>query len=264
MHMIGGSVDDQRRAVHFTNNSTEVGKQIIAEFRLNQRMPSVRAENQMQYDVAGRMQYASFAPLGLLLNLLLAHGLRRGLHACAASRLRPASHLASIPSLGAVTNITSIPQQLPGLAVLFVAVTVLAQGDHGAEHGSGFAHAAEQDDGRDDVPGVLRNDVGGEEVDLLDGVVPLLVIVGLELAEVSGASAVGGGFDLYAQDAAAGFDPDVIRRGITPGFGDLIAMPHGLSHKAEFDPFAPFFQGREELALIHICLVIGQIWLSKI
>lgn len=80
----------------------------------------------------------------------------------------------------------------------------------------------------------MGNAIGGEEVDLLECVVLFLGGVGVELAEVPGAGAVGGGFDLDAEDAAAGFDADVVGGGAAPGIGDFEAVVHGLGHETEF------------------------------
>ena len=48
----------------------------------------------------------------------------------------------------------------------------------------------------------MRDDVGGEELELIERV-GLAEIVGLELAEVSGAVAVGGGLNLDSYDTVA-------------------------------------------------------------
>ena len=57
---------------------------------------------------------------------------------------------------------------------------------------------------------------------MLDGVVLLLEEVGLELAEVSGAGADGGGFDLDAEDVGAVGDADIVGGAVAPGFGELL------------------------------------------
>jgi len=85
----------------------------------------------------------------------------------------------------------------------------------GEEHEALFAFAAEEDVGGDEIPGVLHDDVGGEEIELLEGV-GRAEVVGLELAEVSGADAAGSGFDLDAHDAGAEVDGDV--EGAAPHF----------------------------------------------
>ncbi|MGA2923449.1 MAG: hypothetical protein ABSE28_20280 [Candidatus Sulfotelmatobacter sp.] len=72
----------------------------------------------------------------------------------------------------------------------------------------GFAFAAKEDADSDEVPGVLHDDVGGEEIELLEGV-GRPDMVGLELAEVSAAGAARSGLDLDADDAGAEVDGDV-------------------------------------------------------
>jgi len=76
--------------------------------------------------------------------------------------------------------------------------------------------AAEEDAGRDYVPGVLRDDGGGEEIELIESV-GVAEIVGLELAEVSGTGAARGGFDLDSDDAVAEAEGYVEGLGISPG-----------------------------------------------
>ena len=62
---------------------------------------------------------------------------------------------------------------------------------------------------------------------MLDGVVLLLEEVGLELAEVSGAGADGGGFDLNAEDVGAVGDADVVGGAVAPGPGDVVSLSGG-------------------------------------
>ena len=45
MNVISCAVDDQRRSPNFTDDASEVGKQIGAQFRLDQRTASLSAEN---------------------------------------------------------------------------------------------------------------------------------------------------------------------------------------------------------------------------
>src|SRR5579864_2163829 len=88
MNVIGRTVDVQRRTVHFANDTAEISEKIAAKVGLDQRAPALRGEDQMQQNIAGCMGHFSCAPPGL--NSLLwrpTHGLRRGLHSFAASRL---------------------------------------------------------------------------------------------------------------------------------------------------------------------------------
>src|SRR5438132_9360763 len=86
--VIGGAADDQRGPVHLSNNATEIGEQFRSKFRFDQRVAFASAEDKMEKDVAARMRHLSSAPPGLALcRRGPAHGLRRGLHSFAASRL---------------------------------------------------------------------------------------------------------------------------------------------------------------------------------
>jgi hypothetical protein len=82
----------------------------------------------------------------------------------------------------------------PGFLVGLVFVAVLFERLHGEEHEAGFARGAENDGGGDEIPDILRNYIRGEDVDLLEGVVLLPEIVGLELAKISCPGADGGAF----------------------------------------------------------------------
>ena len=67
----------------------------------------------------------------------------------------------------------------PGFFVDFVAVAVFFDGLDEVEHDAGFAFAAEEQGGGDDVPRLDGDYVGGEEVKLGEGVVLLFEVVGL-------------------------------------------------------------------------------------
>jgi len=51
--------------MHLTNDSAQISKQCIAEFRLDQMPAPASREDEMQQDVPGRMRHCSFAPPGL-------------------------------------------------------------------------------------------------------------------------------------------------------------------------------------------------------
>src|ERR1700758_1099070 len=88
VNVVRSAIDDQRRTVHFANDTAEISEKIAAKVGLDQRAPALRGEDQMQQNIAGCMGHFSCAPPGL--NSLLwspTHGLRRGLHSFAASRL---------------------------------------------------------------------------------------------------------------------------------------------------------------------------------
>jgi hypothetical protein len=62
MNVISCTVDDQRCSPNFTDDASEVGKQIRSKIWLDQGTPSLGAEDQMQQNIAGCMGQASFAP----------------------------------------------------------------------------------------------------------------------------------------------------------------------------------------------------------
>lgn len=142
-------------------------------------------------------------------------------------------------------------QEGPGFAVGLVAVAIFLEGLHGEEHEALFAFAAKENAGGDEVPGVLHDDVGGEEIELLEGV-GRAEVVGLELAEVSGADAAGGGLDLDADDAGAEVEGDVEGGGVSPGLKHFVAVAQGFGHEAEFDPFAALLESLENFEFIHL------------
>jgi hypothetical protein len=61
VNVIGGAVDDQGGSAHFADDASEIGKQIWAELRLDQRTPALCAENHMQQNV-GRCMRQSLSP----------------------------------------------------------------------------------------------------------------------------------------------------------------------------------------------------------
>ena len=77
-------------------------------------------------------------------------------------------------------------------------VTGFSGRSHGAQHQARFAWNSEQKAGGNDVPHVLRDYISGEEIDLVESVI-LGEEIGLELAVVSGAGAVGGRFDPFGR-----------------------------------------------------------------
>ena len=64
MNVVNCAVDDQRCSPNFTDDASEVGKQISSKIWLDQRTPPSGAEDQMQQNIAGCMRQASFAPAG--------------------------------------------------------------------------------------------------------------------------------------------------------------------------------------------------------
>jgi hypothetical protein len=64
MNVISCTVDDQGCSPNFTDDASEVGKQIRPKIWLDQGTPSLGAENKMQQNVTRCMRQASFAPAG--------------------------------------------------------------------------------------------------------------------------------------------------------------------------------------------------------
>jgi hypothetical protein len=119
------------------------------------------------------------------------------------------------------------------------------------EHQSDFVlDATEQETGGDQIPGVSRDNAGGEEFQLIKSV-GIAEVVGLELAEISGAGAAGRGLHLDSDDAVAEGEGDVVGLGVSPGFEDFVAVAHGVGHEAGFDPFAALFEVFEEFEFVH-------------
>ena len=115
-------------------------------------------------------------------------------------------------------------------------------GLHGEEHWARRPLASvEEDPRRDDVPGLLGDDVAGEEVNMLGGVLPA-VVVGSELTAVSGVDAVTGGLNLNSDDAGAEIEGDVEGLGVSPGLEDRETAAEGFGYELGFDPFAAFFE----------------------
>ncbi len=99
---------------------------------------------------------------------------------------------------------------------------------------------------REDVPEVLGNDVGGDEVDLaverMRDVTGLRRASGLgKMTAIDAAHDAHGGFDQDAQSASVVLDHEVVRSGVSPGLGDHDALLGGASHEEKLDPFAASF-----------------------
>jgi len=101
--------------------------------------------------------------------------------------------------------------------------------------------SAERNDdlGGEDVPDVFGDDVDGEEIHLLAGVV--LAAAGSDGADVSAVLAGDGGFDLDAEEISAALDGDVVAGRVSPGLGDVEAALGDAGHEVEFGPLAAMF-----------------------
>lgn len=119
-------------------------------------------------------------------------------------------------------------EQAPGFAVFLVASALGVFCAHGVEAnvsaGGGFFDW-------DDVPDLVRSDVGGDEVDLVSRILTRR----LATAGASGGDAVSlavggkGRFDLDAQQATVGFDYEVV------GFAVSVGLAYGESKAGRFD-----------------------------
>ncbi len=92
---------------------------------------------------------------------------------------------------------------------------IFAGGFDRAQH-QAEAAGPEDDGGWEEVPGVFRDYVGGEEVDFAGGVAAIAPLIGLEGTEIAVADFVVGGFDLYAQEDAVVFDAYIVGGGVAP------------------------------------------------
>ena len=133
-------------------------------------------------------------------------------------------------------------EQVPGFAVVLVLVAILLQPVDGMEHQSDFAFWLQNDYGGDQIPDSDRNYISGEEIDFVERIVVLLVVVRVELAEVSGAGANRGALDLHAEKICPVLDTDIVGRAVAPRLGYAEAVQGGLRHELEFNPFATLFE----------------------
>ncbi len=93
-------------------------------------------------------------------------------------------------------------------------VATYLDGLHGADH-QAVADPVENGASRDEVPGVLGDDVAGEVIDIVGRVRALRAAS--EVAELSRALAVRSGFHLDPYDAGAEIEGDVEGSGFAPG-----------------------------------------------
>ena len=121
---------------------------------------------------------------------------------------------------------------MPGFFVGGVFLAWVAGGEQevAAEDGDDF--------GGEDIPDVFGDDVDGEEVHLVVGVV---LAAGLDGDDVSVELAGDGGFDLDAEESSAALDGAVVAGGVAPGLGDVKAPFGRAGHEDQFGPFAAMF-----------------------
>ena len=181
-----------------------------------------------------------FRPAGAWSLRCFTHGLRRGLHSCAASRLRPCALGRRHPDSGASEFRRCLRLILLGLYDLAAVVGAelvprflvggpAAGGVGGVEHDCGL-FAADDSFCGDYVPDVFGDYVGGEviEVSALVG----QAAGGVDVAAVTSFGAAGGGgFDLHAHEVAVDFDDGVVGGGVSPGIKDLEAVFGGCGYE---------------------------------
>lgn len=125
---------------------------------------------------------------------------------------------------------------MPGFAVLFEAGAFASLGVEAEAFagGEGF--------GGEDVPDVERDDVGEEDVDVVDGVGGFSGLIGVGGLDIVSAGAHGGGaLDLSAPQALAGVEDEVVTFAVAPGAGDTEAQRLGLQEKGCFREFSSTF-----------------------
>jgi len=95
-----------------------------------------------------------------------------------------------------------------------------------------------------DVPEILRNDVGDEEVDLVAGVGGF---PSGSLHAVAGFGVAPSGLDLDAEESVAGVEDEVVAFAVAPGLGDGEAEAGSFGEKSGLGGFsAPFARGEAD------------------
>ena len=101
----------------------------------------------------------------------------------------------------------------------------------------------------EDVEGVGGDDVGGEEVDLVEGVGRAVVV---EVTFVGVAAVVDGAFHLDAEEVAVVVDGEVVGGAIAAGLGEDESEFGGAELEAEFGPLSAAFGVRDVGALVAV------------
>jgi hypothetical protein len=196
----------------------------------------------------------SSAPSGLVIvPCFFTHGLRRGLHSFAASRLESSGFGIVFGGLVVAAGLDCQAgvglQQVPGFAVGAVFLALAGGGEVEAAVFSSYYVEG------DYVPVVDGNEQDGEEVYCAGLILFALRSHYVEAVTVS-AALVDGGLYLDSENSAlVGVDitladitfadvalyPYVVSAGIAEGLGDFHAQSGGHHHEIEFGPFASFF-----------------------
>ena len=134
-----------------------------------------------------------------------------------------------------VRNTPRLLEEVPGFAVGFPARAFA--GDAGIEAEAG---GTGYDVDGEDVPGVQRDDVSDEDVDIFGGVGDFAFSV----STVDGLNVVAAGaqdfgaFELHAPEAGAGVEDEVVALAVSPGFGGVEAEGSGFEHEGGFGEFS--------------------------
>jgi hypothetical protein len=126
---------------------------------------------------------------------------------------------------------------MPGFAEFFeVAAVAFA----GAGRIKTDVFAASDGVHRDDVPGIVGDDVGGEEVDVISGVqtASVAVAANAKIDEVSAAMRGESGFDLDAEQAVSAGDHEIESQAVAVRLADAESEAGGFEDENQFGEFA--------------------------
>ena len=130
-------------------------------------------------------------------------------------------------------------QQVPGLAEGLEGASARAM----RADADGLASA--QSAQRDDVPGVLRDDAGGDEIELARRVAALAAVAAGSLDLIEAILRYEHRFDLHAEEALAVVHNEVVGAVLAVGLRDTQSEGEGMQEKAHLDPVALGFGGKK-------------------
>lgn len=147
---------------------------------------------------------------------------------------------------------SALLQQVPSFAVGFVAITdLLHWRQDRTQHPKADSRRAQQQRCRDQIPGILWNNVSGKQVKLFQRVVFFLMKMRLESTRITRTLSAASGLDLHAKKVLAVFDADVVGARVSPGLADGEAALGSLAHELQLDPFAALFEAGEAFPVFH-------------
>lgn len=137
----------------------------------------------------------------------------------------------------AIGVVRGFRQEMPGFAVGLEAHDFGLAMRIEAKHGAGLG-----DFHRDDVPGVERDDIAGDEVGIGGGVDGTAFAAGVSGAGFVGSRTKGvGSLDLDAPEAGAVVDDEVVALAVSPGLGDDEAEAGGANDEGGFGKLSDTF-----------------------